>query len=73
MEGKQYAIKLDIDVERLVTKPLEIVHSNFCGPMMNISIVGKKYFLTFVNEFLNKIWIYLMKSKGKLFQIFKKN
>lgn len=32
-KDKQYATKLDNDVERLAMKPLIIVHSSVCGPM----------------------------------------
>lgn len=33
------------NVERLVTNPLEIVHSDICGPMRTTSMGGTKYFV----------------------------
>jgi len=39
---------------------------------MNISSVGgNKYFLTFIDDFSRKTWIYLLKSKGEVFHYFK--
>ena len=31
--------------------PLELVHTNVCGPMKISSIGGNKYFLTFIDDF----------------------
>jgi len=51
--------------------PLELVHIDVCGPM-NISSVGcNKYFLTFIDDFSRKTWIYLLKSKDEVFHSFK--
>jgi len=36
------------------------------------SLEGNKYFLTFVDDFSRKIWVYLIKEKGKVFSIFEK-
>jgi len=39
---------------------------------MDISSVGgNKYFLTFIDDFSRKTWIYLLKSKDEVFQCFK--
>jgi len=39
---------------------------------MNISSVrGDKYFLTFIDDFPRKTWIYLLKSKDEVFHCFK--
>jgi len=39
---------------------------------MNISSVGSnKYFLTFVDDFSRKTWIYLLKNKDEVFHCFK--
>ena len=39
---------------------------------MNISSIrGNKYFLTFIDDFSKKTWIYLSKSKDEVFHYFK--
>jgi len=43
--------------------PLEFVHTDVCGLMNISSIGGNKYFLTFIDDFSRKTWIYLLKSK----------
>ena len=50
---------------------LELVHTNVCGPMNISSIGGNKYFLTFIDDFSRKTWIYLLKSKDEVFHCFK--
>src|ERR1700738_1378054 len=64
-EGKQYAAKWGNNEEKLATKPLEIVHSGVCGPMNITSIGGARYFVTFVDDYSRKVWVYTMKCKGE--------
>ena len=52
--------------------PLEIVHSNICGPMQTPSIGSCIYFLTFIDDFTTKIWIYFLKHKSDAFGCFQK-
>ena len=51
--------------------PLELVHTDICGPMNISSVGGNKYFLTFIDDFSRKTWIYLLKSKDEVFHCFK--
>jgi len=51
--------------------PLELVHIDVCGPMNISSIGGNKYFLTFIDDFSRKTWIYLLKRKDEVFHCFK--
>jgi len=41
--------------------PLEIVHSNLCGPMQTPSIGGNHYLLNFIDEYTRNKWVYLLK------------
>jgi len=50
---------------------LELIHTDVCGPMNISSIRGNKYFLTFIDDFSKKTWIYLSKSKDEVFHYFK--
>lgn len=52
------------------SKVLELVHSDVCGPMKIISIGGRKYVLTFIDDFSRKIWTYFLKEKGEVFATF---
>ena len=46
---------------------LEIIHSDVCGPMSSSSLSGYAYYVSFINEFSRKTWIYFMKNKDEVF------
>lgn len=50
---------------------LHLIHSNICGPMPVNSIGGHLYYITFIDEFSRKTWIYYLKHKDEAFKIFK--
>ena len=52
-------------------KPLELVHTDLCGPMRTQSIGGSCYFLTFIDDYSRKIWVYFLKQKFETFAKFK--
>jgi len=69
--GKKHCESFPKVVAYKVKKPLEMVHINFCGPMRTQSICGSCYFLTFINDFSRKIWVYFLKKKYENFAKFK--
>jgi len=40
-----------------------LVHTYLCGPMATIFHGGAKYFLTFIDDFFRKTFLYTMKIK----------
>jgi hypothetical protein len=50
--------------------PLELVFSNVWGTAP-ASIGGKKYYVSFIDDFRKFIWIYLLKFKFEVFQKFR--
>jgi hypothetical protein len=56
---------------------LELIHTDICGSMSSLSIGGKfRYYITFIDDFSRKTWIYFMTGKTseellKKFQEFK--
>jgi transposase InsO family protein len=50
--------------------PLQLVHSDLCGPLSSPSFSGCKYFLTFIDDFSRHTWVYLLKLKSKFFDKF---
>ena len=50
---------------------LEMIHSDVCGPMPTTSINGYGYYLTFVDDYSRKTWIYFLKCKDEVFNKFK--
>ena len=50
---------------------LEIVHSDVCGPMSYISLRRYVYYVSFIDDFSHKTWIYFLKGKSEVFSKFK--
>ena len=56
--------------ERQVKVPLELVHSDVCGPLSSESLGGAKYFVTFIDARTHYTWVYFLKSKDEVFSKF---
>ena len=50
--------------------PLELVHSDLCGPLPSASFYGIKYFLTFIDDYSKRTWVYFLKLKSEVFNMF---
>ncbi|GBP29416.1 Retrovirus-related Pol polyprotein from transposon TNT 1-94 [Eumeta japonica] len=50
---------------------LDLVHSDVCGPMENVSIGGSRYYILFVDDHSKMAFIYFMKAKSEAFKYFK--
>ena len=44
---------------------LETIHSDVCGPMSSSSLRGYVYYVSFIDDFSRKTWIYFMKKRVK--------
>ena len=51
---------------------LHVVYSDVCGPFEVLSLGGKRFFVSFVDEFSRKMWTYLLKVKSEVFENLKK-
>jgi hypothetical protein len=71
IEGKQHRKPFPNNGGMCATKPLEIVHSDVCGPMRTTSLGGARYFVTYIDNFSRKVWVYLLNSKGECLEKFK--
>lgn len=50
---------------------LVLIHIDICGPMQTQSIGGSLYFMTFIDDYSRKIWVYFLKNKLDTFSRFK--
>jgi hypothetical protein len=50
---------------------LELIHSDVCGPMPPSSIRGYAYYVSFIDDYSRKTWIYFLKTKDEVFSKFK--
>jgi hypothetical protein len=51
--------------------PLELVHTDLCGPMQIKSLGGSYYFLTFIDDYNRKTWVYFLAKKYETFDKFR--
>ena len=49
---------------------LELVHSDV-WELLNISMGGAKYMVTFIDDYSRRCWAYPIKKKSNVFQVFK--
>ena len=68
--GKQYRESFPAGKSIRKKAPLEIVHSDLCGPMETPSFCGSHYILTFIDDYTRKTWVYFLKQKSEVFEQF---
>ena len=49
---------------------VDLVHSDVCGKILVVSLSGYQYYVTFIDDFSMKTWIYFMKIKDEVFNRF---
>nr|AEJ72555.1 putative retroelement polyprotein [Malus domestica] len=67
--SKQTRLPFDVSSTKSC-KPFEIVHSDVWGPAPLVSFDGFRYFVTFVDDFSRCTWLYLLKSKDEVINVF---
>ncbi|GKC56778.1 putative RNA-directed DNA polymerase, partial [Tanacetum coccineum] len=50
---------------------LDLVHSDVCGPMKTKTLGGCSYIVTFINDHSRKVWVYTLKTKDQVLDVFK--
>ena len=69
--SKQTRVKFGL-VNHDTKRILDYVHNNVWGPIKTTSLGGMHYFVIFVDDYLRKVWVYLMKNKNEVLNIFLK-
>jgi hypothetical protein len=50
---------------------LALIHTDVCGPLRHVSRRGASYFLTFTDDYSRYGYVYLLKHKHEVYEIFK--
>jgi len=50
--------------------PLEIIHSDVCDPLSQLSLIKGWYILMFINDYSHYGWVYFLKNKSDIFGMF---
>ncbi|GJS73301.1 retrotransposon protein, putative, ty1-copia subclass [Tanacetum coccineum] len=48
-----------------------LIHTDVCGPLRHVSRQGASYFITFTDDFIHYVYVYLLKHKHEVFETFK--
>jgi transposase InsO family protein len=67
--GKQHRVSFATSSQKKSTI-LERVYSDVCGPIEVPTLGGNRYFVTFIDDASRKVWVYLLKTKDQVFDIF---
>ncbi|GKA92010.1 retrotransposon protein, putative, ty1-copia subclass [Tanacetum coccineum] len=51
---------------------LDLVHTDVCGPFQSATKDGKRYYVTFTDDFSRYGYVYLIKHKSDTFEVFKR-
>eukprot|EP00253_Pinus_taeda_P032314 PITA_32314 len=68
--GKHHRDSFEKRASWHASAPLQLVHSDLCGPLPVSSFSGCKYFLTFIDDFSRRTWVYFLKLKSEVFNTF---
>nr|GEU61793.1 retrovirus-related Pol polyprotein from transposon TNT 1-94 [Tanacetum cinerariifolium] len=52
-------------------KPLQLIHTDLCGPITPPSHGKNLYFMLFIDDYSRKTWVYFLKEKSQAFEAFK--
>ncbi|KAI5320266.1 hypothetical protein L3X38_039974 [Prunus dulcis] len=70
--GKQHRDSFPAESTWRAQFPLELVHTDICGPMQTASMSENRYFLLFIDDHTRMAWVYFLINKSNAFECFKK-
>ncbi|UYV69497.1 hypothetical protein LAZ67_6003814 [Cordylochernes scorpioides] len=68
IKGKLTETPFPKKTEYRATETLQLVHSDICGPLPTNSLSGKRYFITFTDDYSRYTKIYLLKGKDEAYE-----
>jgi len=71
LTGKQSRRSFPSQSSWRASKRLQLVHSDICGPIQPASHSDKRYFLSFIDDFTRKTWVYFLHEKSEALAVFK--
>ena len=69
---KQFKMGFPNESYSCAKRPLELIHTDVCGPINPSSLDKSNYFLLFIDDFSRKTWVYFLEEKSEVFENFKK-
>lgn len=69
---KQARLSFPVQAICRAEHPLQLVHTDLCGPIAPHTLAGNKYFFLLVDDYSRMMWVYMLKSKDQALGAFKK-
>ena len=69
--GKHPEHKYEKASHERTSTPIELIHSDITGTFPHMPMSQAKYALTFIDYFSRYCWVYFLKNKSKVFDLFK--
>ena len=69
--GKQIIVKFDTTIHQ-TNGTLDYVHTNMWGLAKVVFLGGKHYYVTFVDDYSRWVWVYTMRHKDEVLDVFLK-
>ena len=54
------------------TAPFDLIHTDVWGIAPTLSKLGYKFYITFINDYYRYTWIYFIRKKSEVYDVFKK-
>ncbi|KAI5314779.1 hypothetical protein L3X38_043955 [Prunus dulcis] len=70
--GKQSREAFPREATTRASTPLELIHSDICGPMQTVTKAENRFFLTFIDDCTRMCWVYFLRHKSEALNVFKK-
>jgi histone deacetylase 1/2 len=67
-QGKSHQLPFSLS-QHVITAPLELIYSDVWGPAQT-SVSGHNYYVSFVDAYSRFTWLYLIKRKSDVFNVF---
>ncbi|KAL4388598.1 hypothetical protein GQ457_09G027370 [Hibiscus cannabinus] len=71
-KGKQTKLSFHVNQAWRASEKLQLVHTDLCGPMRISSLNGSIYFLIFIDDFSSWCWVFFLKQKSEVFDVFQR-
>ena len=66
VEGKVHRLPFRQSTKKVAKHPLELIYSGVCVKIGTESLGGGEYFVTFVDDHTQFVWVYILKHKEEV-------
>lgn len=70
IKGKQTRMSFEEKRESRSRRPIELIHTDVCGPITPATINGKRYYVCFTDDYTRFSMTYLMETKSEVLKYF---